>query len=145
VANREKRAALSHFQPGGVLVSQGGQRATRRSFNEDVLDSARPAHRLAREFEEKVQEEAAAMLGTSRRFRPLGRRTFEMGMAYVGMVSAHGRRMRGWDAIHLYEACRWAREAGEKVTLATSDKDFGKTIDLFPEFGNFVDILDTTA
>jgi cytochrome P450 len=68
VANREKRAALSHFQPGGVLVSQGGQRATRRSFNEDVLDSARPAHRLAREFEEKVQEEAAAMLGTSRRF-----------------------------------------------------------------------------
>src|SRR3954462_9434895 len=26
-ANREKRAALSHFQPEGVLISEGGERA----------------------------------------------------------------------------------------------------------------------
>lgn len=77
--------------------------------------------------------------------RSLGRRAFEMGMAYVGTVSAHGIRMRGWDAIHLYEACRWARESGTQVVLATSDSDFRKTIDLFPEFGRFVRVLDTSA
>lgn len=77
--------------------------------------------------------------------RPLGRRAFEMGMAYVSSVAARGRRMRGWDAIHLYEACRWAREIGEQVVLATSDPDFQKTVKLFPEFGTFVRVLDTTA
>jgi hypothetical protein len=76
--------------------------------------------------------------------RPLGRRAFEMGMAYAGAVAAQGRRMRGWDAIHLYEACRWARETGEQVVLATSDHDFQKAVNLFPEFGNFVRILNTT-
>jgi hypothetical protein len=77
--------------------------------------------------------------------RPLGRRAFEMGMAYVSSVAARGRRMRGWDAIHLYEACRWARETGEQVVIATSDSDFQKTVNLFPEFGTFVSILDTTT
>lgn len=77
--------------------------------------------------------------------RPLGRTAFEMGMAYVAMVSAHGRKMRGWDAIHLYEACRWARDSQETVKIATSDSDFAKTIKLFPEFGDHVDVLDVTA
>lgn len=76
--------------------------------------------------------------------RPLGRRAFEMGMAYVGMVAKQGRKMRGWDAIHLYEACRWAREVEQKVVLATSDKDFAKMIALFPEFGEYVDVVDVT-
>ena len=78
------------------------------------------------------------------RIRPLGRRAFEIGMAYVTSTCPDGAGMRGWDAIHLYEACRWAREARE-VTIATSDNDFAKAIKLFPEFGNYVDILDTTA
>src|SRR5215213_9509014 len=33
-ANREKRAALSHFQPHGVLISHGPERSDRRRFNE---------------------------------------------------------------------------------------------------------------
>jgi hypothetical protein len=37
VASREKRAALSHFQPQGVLVSHGAERIDRRRFNEAVL------------------------------------------------------------------------------------------------------------
>lgn len=77
--------------------------------------------------------------------RPLGRRAFEMGMAYVSMVAAQGQRMRGWDAIHLFEATRWARDAERRVTLATSDTDFKKTIELFPEFGQRIDVLDVTA
>ncbi|QFZ18078.1 cytochrome P450 [Saccharothrix syringae] len=33
----EKRAALDHFQPHGVLISSGEERAARRRFNERVL------------------------------------------------------------------------------------------------------------
>jgi hypothetical protein len=79
------------------------------------------------------------------KIRPLGHRAFEMGMAYVGAVAAQGRRMRGWDAMHLYEACRWARETEAQVVLATSDSDFQKVIGIYPEFGRFVRVLDTTA
>ena len=75
---------------------------------------------------------------------PLGRRAFEMGMAYVGSAAALGRRMRGWDAIHLYEACRWSREVGHIVNIATTDSDFEKTLSLFPEFGRFIQVINTT-
>jgi cytochrome P450 len=45
--SREKRAALAHFQPRGVLISSGGERIERRRFNERVLQSACPIHSLA--------------------------------------------------------------------------------------------------
>jgi len=96
------------------------------------------ADRCVKQFMQWLSDETLTI-------RPLGRRAFEMGMAYVSAVAARGRRMRGWDAIHLYEACRWAREIGEQVVLATSDADFQKTVNLFPEFGAFVRICDTTS
>lgn len=77
--------------------------------------------------------------------RPLGLRAFEMGMAYVEMAATRGRRMRGWDAIHLYEAARWARDTGERVTIATSDGDFRKMIELFPEFAAYLDVIDVSS
>ena len=49
-ASSEKRAALSHFELQGVLVSRGPGRTDRRHFNERVLDSDRPHHRLAERF-----------------------------------------------------------------------------------------------
>jgi cytochrome P450 len=60
-ANREKRAALSHFQPHGVLISHGPERADRRRFNEDVLDTDRPVHSLGETFAAKIAEEVDAM------------------------------------------------------------------------------------
>ncbi|MCC3776965.1 cytochrome P450 [Streptomyces sp. UNOB3_S3] len=36
-ANREKTAALSHFEPDGVLITPGAARAERRAFNEAAL------------------------------------------------------------------------------------------------------------
>jgi hypothetical protein len=68
VANREKRGALSHFQPHGVLVSHGQLRADRRRVNQEVLDSHRPVHRLAEAIAAKVLEEARPLLpgGSSR-------------------------------------------------------------------------------
>lgn len=55
---REKRAALSHFEPKSVLISRGPERADRRRYNEEVLDTSRPAHRLASVFREVVASEA---------------------------------------------------------------------------------------
>lgn len=66
-ANREKRAALSRFQPHGVLVSRGPERAPRRAVNDDVLDSGAEVHREAAALVPKVREEAALLLEASAR------------------------------------------------------------------------------
>ncbi|OAK51144.1 cytochrome P450 [Rhodococcoides kyotonense] len=57
-ANREKRAALSPFQPHGVLISRGRARESRRTFNEQVLDSDLPLHHLAGSLAPTIREEA---------------------------------------------------------------------------------------
>src|SRR4051794_35545231 len=57
-ANLEKRAALNHFQPRGVLISHGRQRAERRRFNEAVLDTGRPVHGMADQIVATVRDEA---------------------------------------------------------------------------------------
>ena len=57
-ANLEKRAALNHFQPGGVLISHGRERAERRRFNEAVLDTGQPVHRMADRIVATVRDEA---------------------------------------------------------------------------------------
>lgn len=61
-ASDEKRAALAHFQPQGVLISHGQARADRRQFNEAVLDTPRPAHRLADRLLRVVDEKAGTLL-----------------------------------------------------------------------------------
>jgi cytochrome P450 len=72
VANREKRAALSHFQPHGVLVSTGRLRADRRRLNEAVLDTGRPMHRLAGPIAARIAEEARLLLPAAGPARELG-------------------------------------------------------------------------
>ncbi|GAA2735713.1 cytochrome P450 [Actinocorallia aurantiaca] len=59
--NREKHAALSQFQPHGVLISRGADRADRRAFNEEVLDTAHPVHCLSGEISRKIEGEAAEL------------------------------------------------------------------------------------
>jgi hypothetical protein len=58
----EKRGALEHFQPDGLLVSTPAERAVRRPFNESVLDTASPLHRLAGPMSAAVQQEGRALL-----------------------------------------------------------------------------------
>jgi cytochrome P450 len=58
----EKRAALAHFEPGGVLISHGVQRAERRRYNEAVLASERPLHRLASRFVAVAREEVGGLV-----------------------------------------------------------------------------------
>ncbi|MFA9429388.1 cytochrome P450 [Egicoccus sp. AB-alg2] len=60
--NLEKRHALGHFQPYGVLASHGTMRDDRRAYNEKVLDTPSPIHCLAGDLLTKVREEADAVL-----------------------------------------------------------------------------------
>lgn len=78
-ASSEKRAALSHFEPQGVLISRGPERTNRRHFNERVLDSDRPHHRLAERFTEVVYEAAEGILYASRRAGELSWNVFADG------------------------------------------------------------------
>ncbi|WP_454042373.1 cytochrome P450 [Cellulosimicrobium sp. Marseille-Q8652] len=43
-ASWEKRGALAHFQPDGVLISSTDDRRTRRPLNEHLLDMREPVH-----------------------------------------------------------------------------------------------------
>jgi cytochrome P450 len=61
-ASSEKKAALAHFEPRFVLISEGPERTARRALQEQVLDTHSPVHRLAASFVPIVQEEAAQLL-----------------------------------------------------------------------------------
>jgi cytochrome P450 len=58
----EKRGALGHFQPRGVLLSRGEDRTDRRRFTESVLEPERPVHHLAAPMVAVVRQEAADLL-----------------------------------------------------------------------------------
>src|SRR5690606_5745839 len=62
-ATLEKRFALGHFQPENSLISTPEQRATRRPFNDRVLESSSPTHSHASAMIAAVDEEIAALLG----------------------------------------------------------------------------------
>ncbi|MFT7838547.1 cytochrome P450 [Saccharothrix sp. BKS2] len=68
LATREKRAALEHFQPHGVLISTGAERVARRRFNEEVLRPEKV------DVEGVVREEGDLLL---RHARATGRLTWD--------------------------------------------------------------------
>ncbi|MEW5811911.1 MAG: cytochrome P450 [Actinomycetota bacterium] len=57
-ASWEKRHALAQFQPHAVLISRGAIRQERRRYNEAVLDTGAPLHRLAQRLHAVITEEA---------------------------------------------------------------------------------------
>ncbi len=57
-----KRRGMSHFQPTALTISRDGAWEKRRRFAEAVLDTGKPAHRLAERFAAVTAEEAAALL-----------------------------------------------------------------------------------
>ena len=60
-ASSEKRSALAHFQPEGVLASTGHQRTVRRALNEAALETAQPIHHLSERFGAVVAQEMAPL------------------------------------------------------------------------------------
>ena len=67
----EKRAALTHFEPRNVLLSRGAERAERRRFHEQALDSGHHEHRLAGSLIGRVREETARLLAGAKSAREL--------------------------------------------------------------------------
>ena len=65
-ASREKRGALGHFQPAGVLASSRKEREHRRPFNEQVLQAGRPVHEHGAHMATVIDEETTALLGQVR-------------------------------------------------------------------------------
>ncbi|ASO21499.1 Epi-isozizaene 5-monooxygenase/(E)-beta-farnesene synthase [Actinoalloteichus hoggarensis] len=63
-ATREKRGALAHFQPYGVLISRGPARAERRRLVEQALDTDVPIHRHGSAVTAKAREEADRLADT---------------------------------------------------------------------------------
>jgi hypothetical protein len=64
---QEKKAALAHFQPEGVLPSAPEERPERRRFNERVLDTPSPIHRLGGQLVTAVREEAGELVAIADR------------------------------------------------------------------------------
>jgi cytochrome P450 len=116
-ASSEKRAALSHFEPQGVLVSEGPERAERRRFNEEALDHQRAVHRLADSFVPKVRQEAQRMLALARE-RGDERAALDWDAYAQGWYRLVGRVVFGDTAgddqelndltVHLRQAANWA-------------------------------------
>ena len=68
-------------------------------------------------------------------------RADEHAIALVTLATRdHRNGLRVWDAIHLITAAAWAHELQATVELWTTDQDFRKFVDLFPEFKQFVQI-----
>nr|WP_111299431.1 cytochrome P450 [Paracoccus saliphilus] len=78
-ATREKRSALGHFQPDGVLSSQGRGRAIRRALNEQTLETGCPVHTMSEHFATVADEEMAEISRTA-----LASRTLDWGSFFIG-------------------------------------------------------------
>ncbi|MFC1457963.1 cytochrome P450 [Microvirga arabica] len=61
----EKHAALTHFEPNVSLISHPPERAERRRFNDELLESDRPAHSMADGFRAALDSEAQEMLAAA--------------------------------------------------------------------------------
>lgn len=61
-ATREKRAALAHFEPAGVLISSTEDRPERRRFNEAALDTDHAVHRGAEAMIGTINDEVDRLL-----------------------------------------------------------------------------------
>ncbi len=62
-ATPEKRAALAHFEPKNVLISDSADRPARRRFYEEALETDTPVHHLADRFEEVIASEEGCLRG----------------------------------------------------------------------------------
>ncbi len=76
-STKEKNAALGHFQPHGVLISDAGKRRPRRRFTEAVLEPGRPLHELAAPFARAIAEETSVLLSEATQAGELGWDAFE--------------------------------------------------------------------
>lgn len=112
-ASSEKRAALSHFEPEGALISCGRERAERRRFNEEVLEHERAVHHMVGQFLPAVDDEAGRILDRARRQGKLDWDGFNAGWTRLVRRIVFGDAAAGDQEISdmiiaLRQAANWA-------------------------------------
>lgn len=121
-ASSEKRAALSHFEPQGALVSCGRERAERRRFNEEVLEHERAVHHMVGKFLPTVDDEARRILAGARHRGELDWDSFNAGWTRMVRRVVFGDGAAGDQAIsdmiiELRQAANWAFMHPKKTGL----------------------------
>ncbi|MFD7025565.1 cytochrome P450 [Promicromonospora sukumoe] len=124
-ATKEKRAALAHFQPEGLLISSAADRARRRPFNEAVLQADQPVHGDAEPMVRAVERAAATLASAIRGTGRLDATTFADTWWQIVLEVTLGPRARAdqelvdalgvlrgdanWSYLHprRRELCRW--------------------------------------
>jgi cytochrome P450 len=112
-ASSEKRATLSHFQPKGVLISEGPERAARRRFNEEALDHQHALHRLVDSFAPMVDQEAERILTAARARGELDWDAYAQGWyrlvrrVVLGDSASEDQELNDLT-VHLRQAANWA-------------------------------------
>lgn len=70
-------------------------------------------------------------------------RAFEHAATLVHLATEeHLIALGTWDAIHLITAARWSLDVGAVVSLFTSDDGFQRFVGHYPEFTQFVNLVD---
>lgn len=91
---------------------------------------------------ERSQVKVMELLARQRlALRPVPARAYEHAIALITLATRdHRNGLRVWDAIHLITASAWGHELHATVELWTTDLGFGRFVDLFPHFKQFVQI-----
>ncbi|EON31597.1 cytochrome P450 [Gordonia terrae C-6] len=111
-ASKEKVAALSRFQPTGVLISDNPHRQARRELNELALQTSADVHSLHRRCGEIIESEVAELLPTL----PEGRLTWDT------YVVAHWRTVRRFV---FGDAARDDETVTDLLTVLRRDANWG--------------------
>ena len=73
---------------------------------------------------------------------PLSPKAFEVAMRFITRATReHSRYLDSWDAVHVHQAERWARDTGDRVKIVTNDKDFRRLFEVFPEFSRTLELV----
>jgi len=109
-ASWEKKGALSHFQPDGVLISAPAERVRKRPFNEVVLDMQEPVHAAGEWFTAVVAREVEELAGVARAQGTLDWETFSTAFWRVVRTVTLGEEARA--DVHLTQVLNALRRDG---------------------------------
>lgn len=145
-ANREKVGALGPFQPRGVLISRGAVRGERRRFNERVLDTDRPLHRLAPAIVPIVEREAGLLADDAVHRGRLDSAMFTVAWWRIVRQAVLGLRARDdhriTDRLHrLRAAGNWSYAAPRRASLRARWEDELYGYVARPEEGSLAEVV----
>lgn len=116
-------------------------------FHSNVARILRDTHPARAAYDEAWAQEAQALVLERVRdarieMLPLSPKAFEVAMRFITRATVeHSRYLDSWDAVHVHQAERWARDTGDKVNIVTGDRHFRNLFEVFPEFGRSLELV----